>query len=159
MTLGIVESIAAGALTAAGAAMSARHANQQAAAQMESAAAAQRQRQSEIETAHGIEERRRQEQLRREQAARAARFGGRGVGADGGSAGAVLAGLGAESARRGAEDTETRRLAVSGSLLDLQSRNRAALLSAAQGHDGAILGLARAPVVALGGFDKKTRIL
>lgn len=145
MGFGVIESLAlTGIMSAASSLVGAKHAKDQAASQMEAAAVQQRQRQSEIENAARIEERRRQEQLRREQAQRMARFGARGVGHDGGSAEAVLAGLGAESARRGAEQADVNRLAVSGSLLDLQNRNRAALLSAAQGRDQAILGLGRA---------------
>jgi hypothetical protein len=88
------------------------------------------------------EERRRQEQLRRERAQRLARFGGQGIASVGGSPEAVLAGMTAESARRGAESAAQRRLAMSGSLLDLADRNRMNLLRAAEARESAALGVA-----------------
>lgn len=89
-----------------------------------------------------IEQRRRQEQLKRERAQRLARFGAQGIAAAGGSADAVLSGLTAESARQGAEAVRQRSLAMSGSLLDLADRNRLALLRAAEARERAALGLA-----------------
>jgi hypothetical protein len=104
-----------------------------------SAVAQQLQQQAQAAT---VEERRRQEQLRRERAQRLARFGGQGLTSGGGSADAVLGGLTAESTRQGAENIAQRRLAMSNSLLDLADRNRLNLLRAAEARESAALGVA-----------------
>lgn len=121
-----------------GAAQVERRAKAEAAAQT-NAVAQQLQQQA---LAAEIEERRRQEQLRRERAQRLARFGAQGLASGNGSPDAVLAGLTAESARQGAENTRQRSLAMSNSLLDLADRNRLNLLRAAEARERAALGIA-----------------
>jgi hypothetical protein len=121
----------------ANAAQAGRRASAEAAAQT-NAVAHQLQQQA---LAAQIEERRRDEQLKRERAQRLARFGAQGLASDLGSAGAVLGGLTAESARQGAENMRQRSLAMSGSLLDLADRNRLTLLRAAEAREKAALGL------------------
>jgi len=137
-TLALLSAGIGAAQTALGAAQSQRRAESETEAQT---AAATRQLQQQA-LAGEIEERRRQEQLKRERAQRLARFGGQGIASTGGSADAVLAGLSAESARRGAESASARGLAMSGSLLDLADRNRLNLLRAAEAREAAALGIA-----------------
>ncbi len=122
----------------AGAAQAGRRASAETAAQT-NAVTQQLQQQA---LAAQIEERRRQEQLKRERAQRLARFGGQGLASDAGSAGAVLGGLTAESTRQGAENMRQRSLAMSSSLLDLADRNRLTLLRAAEARERAALGVA-----------------
>lgn len=124
----------------AGAAQADRRARAE--AQAQNTAVAQQLQQQAL--AAEIEERRRQEQLARERAARLARLGAQGVAAGGGSSDSVLAGLSAESARQGAESARMRSLAMSGSLLDLADRNRLTLLRAAEAREKAALGIADA---------------
>jgi hypothetical protein len=141
--MGGFESLAVmAALAAASAAATAAQANRRASAEADAqnnAVAAQFQQQA---LAAEIEERRRQEQLKRERAQRLARFGAQGVSSGGGSAAAVLGGLSAESARQGAESARQRSLAMSSSLLDLADRNRLTLLRAAEAREKAALGFA-----------------
>lgn len=138
-TLAITAAMAA-ASQALGAAQASRRAQAEAEAQT-NATAHQLQQQA---LAAQIEERRRQEQLARERAARLARFGAQGIAAGGGSSDTVLAGLAAESARQGSENARARSLAMSGSLLDLADRNRLTLLRAAEAREKAALGIAEA---------------
>ncbi|MCW5773742.1 MAG: hypothetical protein KIT16_19020 [Rhodospirillaceae bacterium] len=122
----------------ASAAQAGRRADAEVAAQ-NNAVAMQLQQQAQ---AAQIEERRRQEQLKRDRAQRLARFGGQGLASTGGSADAVLSGLTGASARRGAENAAQRGLAMSSSLLDLADRNRLTLLRAAEERERAALGVA-----------------
>ena len=124
----------------AGAAQADRRARAEAEAQ-NTAVAQQLQQQA---LAAQIEERRRQEQLKRERAQRLARFGAQGIASDTGSAEAVLGGLTAESTRQGAENMRQRSLAMSSSLLDLADRNRLTLLRAAEAREKAAFGIAGA---------------
>jgi hypothetical protein len=146
-TLALIGAGLGAAREIAGAAQAGRRASAEAAAQTD--AVAQQLRQQAL--AAQIEERRRQEQLRRERAQRLARFGAQGLDAGDGSAGAVLGGLSAESARQGAENLRQRSLAMSGSLLDLADRNRLTLLRAAEAREKAALGLADDAYAALRG--------
>lgn len=136
-TLALISAGLGAAKEVAGAAQASRRAEAEAEAQTN--AVAQQFRQQAL--AAEIEERRRQEQLRRERAQRLARFGAQGLASGGGSAGAVLGGLSAESARQGAESMRQRSLAMSGSLLDLADRNRLNLLRAAEAREKAALNI------------------
>lgn len=102
-----------------------------------------------------IEDRRRQEQLKRERAQRLARFGAQGLASAGGSPDAVLGGLTAESTRQGAENVRQRSLAMSNSLLDLADRNRLTLLRAAEAREKAALGVAGAGASAWTDYERR----
>ncbi len=137
-TLAMITAAVGAAKEVAGAAQTSRRMQADSEAQT-NAVAQQLQQQAR---AAEIEDRRRQEQLRRERSQRLARFGAQGVAGGGGSADAVLAGLTAESTRQGAENANQRRLAMSGSMLDLADRNRLNLLRAAEARESAALGIA-----------------
>ena len=132
------------AMAAASQALGAAQANRRAQAEAQAQTNATAHQLQQQALAAEIEERRRQEQLARERAARLARFGAQGVAAGGGSSDSVLAGLTAESTRQGAESARMRGLAMSGSLLDLADRNRLTLLRAAEAREKAALGIADA---------------
>jgi hypothetical protein len=132
------------AVMTAGSALGAVQAQRRAEAENAAQGEAVRRQMEQQRLAAEIEERRRREQLARERAERLARFGGQGLAGTGGSADAVLEGLAAESARRGAEAGRARSLGLSHSLLDLADRNRLNLLRAAEARERAILGVAEA---------------
>lgn len=125
-------------------AVSAAQANQAASAQIDASNRAYAINAEQTRLAHDIEERRRKEALRAEQAARRARFGAAGIGSDAGSAAAVIEGLHERSARRGQEAARQRVLGLQANLLDVQSRNRIALLRAARARDKALVGIGSA---------------
>src|SRR5262245_1311385 len=137
-TLALLSAGLGAAKEAVGAAQTERRAKAEADAQT-NALAQQFQQQA---LAAEIENRRRQEQLRRERAQRLARVGAQDLASGDGSPAAVLGGLSAESARQGAENMRQRSLAMSGSLLDLADRNRLNLLRAAEARERAALGIA-----------------
>jgi hypothetical protein len=136
------EFAAMAAIGAANAALGAAQAGQRAEAENRAQTDAVSQQLQQRALAAKIEERRRQEQLARDKATALARFGGQGIASAGGSPDAVLGGLTAASARRGAEAASQQSLAMSGSLLDLADRNRLNLLRAAEARQRALLGIA-----------------
>lgn len=133
--------ILSGVASAAQAAMSAAQTQRRTEAETAAATAAAQRQGEQQQLASQIEERRRQDELRRQQATRLATFGARGTASTGGSADAVIGGLGAESARRGAESARVRSLSLSHSLLDLADRNKLALMRAAEARENAALGI------------------
>ncbi len=153
--------ILSGVVSAAQAAMSAAQTERRTNAETTAANAAAQRQMEQQQLAAQIEERRRQEELRRQQGTRLAAFGGRGIASTGGSADAVIAGLGAESARRGAEGARMRTLAASHSLLDLADRNKLALMRAAEARENAALNIVNSglgtgkDLARTGFFDKK----
>ena len=91
-------------------------------------AAQQAFQEQQIATTREIEERRRKEQLRQNQAAQRARFGALGLSASGGSAAAVLRGLSTKSALRGQDQGRLSDIRLQGLRQDFTSRRRRNLL-------------------------------
>lgn len=139
----MAELVTMAVIGSATAALGAAQANRRAKAETQAQTNAATQQLQQQALAAEIEDRRRQEQAKRERAARLARFGGQNLASAGGSADAVLGGLVSESARRGAEAADLRGLTLSGSLLDLADRNRLTLLRAADERERAAAGIAK----------------
>ena len=123
--------------TLAGAAISASQADRAAQMQIEAQNREHAMRTQQMKLRHEIEERRRKRNLKEALAARRARFGGAGVGAAGGSAAALLAGLRRKSAKAGAEAAKEKRLGLQSNLLSVENSNRRALQNAAFANESA----------------------
>lgn len=136
-------------------AVAASQANQSAKAQVQANSRAYAMQAEQARLANEIEQRRRKEALAAGKATQRARFGAAGIGSADGSAAALLDGLQETSARRGKEAAGQRILGLQANLLDVQSRNRAALLRAAHARQNALLNIgtsaAKAAAAGLGG--------
>ena len=135
----IVSAVGSAAGAGLQAAQASRHARQTVAANNAELA----HRNQQVALAHRIEERRRKRKLKENQARQRARAGAGGTGI-GGSQAALLAGLNRQSALFGREGAQQRILGLQGSLLDVQNRNRAALLRAAAARENAALQIGSA---------------
>lgn len=134
--------IAAGT-SAAGGALSASQANARARNQMQANQAAYRAQRQQIELQHRKAERERREALRHATAERRARLGSQAGGTSSGSGAAVIGGLTAKSARAGEDEGNLREQSLRGSLIDLQNRNKTALLRASQARQSALFDTAK----------------
>lgn len=138
-----------------GGAVAASQANQSAKAQIQANNQAYAMQAEQARLANEIEQRRRKEALEAGKATRRARFGAAGIGSADGSAAALIDGLQTRSARRGKEAARQRVLGLQANLLDVQSRNKMALLRAAHAREKALLNIgtsaAKAAVGAIGG--------
>ena len=123
--------------TLASAAISASQADRAAQMQIEAQNREHAMRAQQMKLRHEIEERRRKRDLKEALAARRARFGGAGIGAAGGSAAALLAGLRRKSAKAGAEAAKEKRLGLQSNLLSVENSNRRALQNAAFANESA----------------------